>query len=111
MILDFAGKHGKQHEMQEVLFRAYFAEGRNVSSNEVLKELVEEVGLDSDKALAALRDSEYVSGFEKGVKETHAKGIVLSPQHMLGCANSINSGSYYMYHYFIICRYHWSPIF
>lgn len=74
IILDFAGQHGKQHEMHEVLFRAYFVEGRNVSSDQVLKELVEEVGLDSDKALAALRDSEYVSTFEKGVKETYAKG-------------------------------------
>ncbi len=92
MILDFAGKHGKQHEMQEVLFRAYFSEGRNVSSNEVLKELVEEVGLDSGKALAALRDSGYVSGFEKGVKESSAKGSQvypnpnsnpLSPHHVL----------------------------
>ena len=74
IILDFAGKHGKQHEMQEVLFRAYFSEGKNVSSDEVLKGLVEEVGLDADKALAALRDTEYVSEFEKGIKESYAKG-------------------------------------
>lgn len=75
IILDFAGKHGKQHEMQEVLFRAYFAEGRNVSSDEVLKELVEEVGLDSEKALAALTDTEYVTEFEEGIKESRVKGI------------------------------------
>ncbi len=75
IILDFAGKEGKQHEMQEVLFRAYFAEGRNISLDQVLKELVEEVGLDADKALAALRDSKYVSSFEKGIKETQTKGL------------------------------------
>ena len=74
IILDFAGKHGKQHEMQEVLFRAYFSDGRNVSSDEVLKELVEEVGLDADKALAALKDTEYVSEFEKGIRESYSKG-------------------------------------
>lgn len=74
IILDFAAKHGKQHEMQEVLFRAYFSEGRNVASDEVLKDLVCEVGLDANEALASLSDRDYVCEFEKGIKEVQSKG-------------------------------------
>lgn len=74
IILDFAAKYGKQHEMQEVLFRAYFSEGRNVASDDVLKDLVSEVGLDADKALASLKDTKFVHEFEKGIKETQNKG-------------------------------------
>ena len=74
IILDFASKHGKQHEMQEVLFRAYFADGLNVSSDDVLRELVSEVGLDPDKAIAALKDKKYVREFDEGVKESKMKG-------------------------------------
>ena len=60
--------------MQEVLFRAYFTDGQNVSSDEVLKELAREVGLDVDKAMEALRDTEAVRDFEKGVKDAQTKG-------------------------------------
>lgn len=75
IILNFALQHGKQHEMQEVLFRAYFSEGRNVSSNDVLKELVSEVGLNPNEALAALSDSKYVREFEDDIKQTKLKGM------------------------------------
>lgn len=120
VIIDFAGKHGKQHEMQEVLFRAYFAEGRNVSSDQILKELVEEVGLDSDKAIDALRDSEYVSAFEKGIKETFTKGIInlfclkgnYLPKYKVNMVLISNKPLINVYTpYFTFCRYHWSTIF
>ena len=74
ILLDYASKEGKQHAMQEVLFRAYFTDGQNVSSDEVLKELAREVGLDVDKAMEALRDTEAVRDFEKGVKDAQTKG-------------------------------------
>lgn len=75
IILDFASKHSKQHQMQEILFRAYFSEGRDVSSDEVLKELVSEVGLNPNEALAALSEKEYVENFEEGIKQTKTKGL------------------------------------
>lgn len=74
IVLDFASKHGKQHEMQEVLFRAYFSDGRDVSSDEVLRELVGEVGLSPDQAMAATTDKEYIREFDEGIKESKAKG-------------------------------------
>ena len=74
IVLDFVSKHGKQHEMQEVLFRAYFSDGQDVSSDEVLKELVSEVGLDPNQAIAAIADKEYVKEFDEGIKESKIKG-------------------------------------
>ena len=74
ILLDFASKHGKQHELQEVLFQAYFSEGQNVSSDKVLKELASKVGLDTDKAMAALSDKQYACDFEEGIKESKMKG-------------------------------------
>ena len=60
--------------MQEALFHTYFAEGCNVSSDEVLRRVVSEVGLSVDEAMAALSDSKYVRRFEDGIKETKTKG-------------------------------------
>ena len=57
-----------------MLFRAYFAEGRNVNSEEVLAELLGEVGLDKDKALASIKDTTAQREFEEGVEEAMNKG-------------------------------------
>ena len=94
ILLDFAEAHGKQHEMQEALFKAYFTDGRNVSSNDVLRELAGEVGLDQDKAVAALSEKKYVRKFEEGIKETKTKGLCcimqLHVQHFLYLAKNLN---------------------
>ena len=74
MILDYASEEGKQHEMQEVLFRAYFKEGKNVTSDEVLKELMSETGLDVDRAMSAVKNSKASDKFEEDVKESLRKG-------------------------------------
>ena len=42
--------------MHEHLFRAYFAEGKNVNSVEVLRDVLKESGLDATEALRVLDD-------------------------------------------------------
>jgi len=74
ILLEHAAREGKQHEMQEILFRSYFSEGKNVNSEPVLRALLEEVGLDPDKALASLQDKEAVQHFEEGIREALRKG-------------------------------------
>ena len=75
MILDYASEEGKQHEMQEILFRAYFKEGKNITSDSVLRELASEAGLDVEKALSCIKNSELSDKFEEDVKESLKKGV------------------------------------
>ena len=56
LLLDFAHSKGKQHDFHEHLFRAYFAEGRNVNTVEVLSDVLKESGLDVEEALRVLED-------------------------------------------------------
>ncbi|ANF30761.1 disulfide bond formation protein DsbA [Leifsonia xyli] len=60
-LLHFAKAHGKQLELSERLFRAYFVEGRHVGRIEDLADLAAEVGLDRAEAVAALESSQYLS--------------------------------------------------
>src|SRR6185436_2805074 len=53
-LLHFAKEQGKQLELSERLFRAYFTEGRHVGRTDELVELAAEVGLDADAAREAL---------------------------------------------------------
>ena len=75
IILDYASKEGKQHEMQEILFRSYFSDGKNIASDEVLRKSASEAGLDVDKAMAAIKNSQASDKFDEDVKESLKKGI------------------------------------
>jgi len=66
--------HTHTHPHTQILFRSYFSEGKNVNSEPVLRALLEEVGLDPDKALALLQDKEAVQHFEEGIREALRKG-------------------------------------
>jgi predicted DsbA family dithiol-disulfide isomerase len=59
-LLHFAKARGKQLELAERLFSAYFEEGRHVGRAEDLADLAAEVGLDRAEALAALESSQYL---------------------------------------------------
>ncbi|MGH1548685.1 DsbA family oxidoreductase [Leifsonia poae] len=60
-LLHFAKAHGKQLELSERLFRAYFVEGRHVGRTSDLADLAAEIGLDRAEALAALESSQYLA--------------------------------------------------
>ena len=49
-----------------------------MNDDAVLRDLVAEVGLDADRALAALGDSTAVHHYEEGVREAQRNGEVLS---------------------------------
>lgn len=65
----------------QVLFRAYFADGLNITDENILRQLLAEAGLDEEKALAALADTEAVKEYEEEVKQANRKGepALLSP--------------------------------
>ena len=58
-LLGYAERHGRQDEMAEVLFKAYFIEGLDITNDEVLADAAERAGLDRAAALAYIRSDEY----------------------------------------------------
>ncbi|WP_348787741.1 DsbA family oxidoreductase [Leifsonia sp. NPDC080035] len=74
-LLHFAKAHGKQLELAERLFRAYFIEGGHVGRTEDLADLAAEVGLDRAAALAALESGEYVDAVRDDQRTAGEFGI------------------------------------
>ncbi|NEN06472.1 DsbA family oxidoreductase [Diaminobutyricibacter tongyongensis] len=60
-LLHYAKAHGRQLEMAERLFSAYFVEGRHVGRVADLADLAAEIGLDRDDVVKALEADEYLS--------------------------------------------------
>jgi predicted DsbA family dithiol-disulfide isomerase len=74
-LLHFAKANGKQLELAERLFRAYFVEGGHVGRADDLADLAAEVGLDRDAALAALESGEYLAAVRDDQRTAAEFGI------------------------------------
>ena len=60
-LLHYAKADGRQLEMAERLFSAYFIEGRHVGRIDDLADLAAEIGLDRDDVVRALESEEFVA--------------------------------------------------
>lgn len=74
-LLHFAKAHGKQLELAERLFKAYFVEGGHVGRVDELADLAAEVGLDRAKALAALESEQYLADVREDQRTATEFGI------------------------------------
>lgn len=74
-LLHFAKAEGRQHEMEERLMAAYFTEGKHVGRIEDLVALAAEVGLDADRARAALESEQYLPAVRQDQAQARAYGI------------------------------------
>lgn len=60
-LLHWAEGSGKQRELKEALFTAYFTDGLNPSDSQVLGDIAAEVGLDRERARQILTSDEYAT--------------------------------------------------
>ncbi len=74
-LLHFAKAKGRQLEMSERLFAAYFEQGRHVGRVEDLADLAAEIGLDRDEALASLTSEEFLPAVRADKEQATAYGI------------------------------------
>ena len=74
-LLHFAKAKGRQLEMSERLFAAYFEEGRHVGRTDDLVDLAAEIGLDRDEAHEALSSGTYLAAVAADKEQALAYGI------------------------------------
>ncbi len=82
-VLHLAKEQGLQAEFKERLFRAYFAEGRQVADPDTLAELGEEIGLDGDEVRDAFEDDAYGEAVERDITRARMLGIQGVPFYLV----------------------------
>jgi len=87
-LIKFAHTQGKQNEMEERLFEAFFAEGKNVDDLPTLIELAAEVVLDA--AGEAFENDEYAAQAQADVAEANALGIHSVPYFVFNRQLAVN---------------------
>lgn len=82
--LHFAKAHGKQLELVERLFAAYFVQGRHVGRADELADLGAEVGLDREAMLSALQEGTYTKDVDTDLAQAREYGIQGVPFFVVG---------------------------
>lgn len=81
-LMHFAKESGRQDQMHEILFRAYFTDGKNVADPATLMVLGEEGGLDTARLAEVLRGDAYADAVRADIEEAHDLGIEAVPHFM-----------------------------
>ena len=76
---EFARARGKLEPMHAELLKAYWTEGKDLYSFDVLREAAVRGGLDPDELQRELEKGTYRAAVEEGVREAHEVGIHAVP--------------------------------
>jgi predicted DsbA family dithiol-disulfide isomerase len=77
-LLYYAEQHGRQNEVSEELFRAYFIEGANLTEIAVLADVAAKAGLDRDAVAAYLTgeaDRELIAAADVDARNAGIGGV------------------------------------
>ncbi len=74
-LIQFAKEEGKQLEMTEAFFKAYFTSGIDLSKDDNLISVAVSVGLDKEKSRAVILDKELLTKISDREKELQGLGI------------------------------------
>ena len=83
-LVRWAAAAGKETEVVERLFAAYFSEGRDVGDHGVLGELAGEVGLDGAAITARLGTDDDKDSVKAEIDEAYQIGVTGVPTYILG---------------------------
>jgi predicted DsbA family dithiol-disulfide isomerase len=70
-----AEKHGVQDAVVEALFRGYFTEGRDISNQKTLIDVVAEAGLDRHQAEGVLNSHEGLEAIKEAAEQSRRIGV------------------------------------
>ena len=74
-LLHLAKKHHLSNEMEELLFKAYLTDGKNINDLSVLKELALQVGLDTHEIESVLHSNAYAKEVKEDIEMAQEIGV------------------------------------
>ena len=74
-LLHFAKKHQLANDLEELLFKAYLTEGKNINDNNTLKELGVSVGLNEHDIDEVLNSDVYGNDVKQDIQNANSIGV------------------------------------
>lgn len=89
-LIHWAKTAGRQAEMVQRLFRAYFTDGLNIGDHDTLADLAAEIGLDRAAALAALDSGAFEKDLAADLRQARQLGINSVPFFVIDNAYAVS---------------------
>lgn len=83
-IAELARDEGKLERFRDLAMDAHWRKGLDLESDEDLRALAKDAGLDPDRALAASTDPRYLARIDERREEAEARGITGIPTFVIG---------------------------
>ena len=83
-LIRWAHVKGKQHQMAERLFMAYWNEGKDVGDHGVLADAAAELGFDRAEILSDLASDRDVESVTREIQQASAMGVTGVPTYIIG---------------------------
>ena len=80
----WADDHGDGEALRRAVYRAYFADGLNIASTDVLADLAESLTFDSDDLRASLAEGRYRERVNQQFEFARATGVTGVPAYIAG---------------------------
>jgi len=81
---EFAREKGVFDECHERIFNAYFLEGKDIENENILIEILSDLGLDSEELKQKWKDQTYFKVIKDSIRELHSAGITGVPTFFIG---------------------------
>lgn len=78
-ILQFSKDRGKGDEMEEILFKSYFTDGKNIADHRVLIKLSEAIGIDPTETRSILQSDKYANSVKHDIELANGINITGVP--------------------------------
>ena len=91
-LLWLAGQSGVQEQVGEALFRAHFAEGRNLADPQVLADAAAAGGIPAERVQALLASDEGLAEVRAGIGQAQALGIQSVPTFVINGKYAVQGG-------------------
>jgi len=96
-LLKVAHTQGKQNEMEERLFEAYFSKGENVDDLTTLLQLANETGMDTEELPEILKNNRYAAEVQADITEARRLGIHSVPYFLFNRKFAVNGAQESIY--------------
>ena len=89
-LIHFAHSHGKAQEMVEALFKAHFERGLDLEKQDVLIELIRQINLPEQQAIAVLSSGVYANQVDQDIKQARELQIQGVPFFLFNRAYAVS---------------------
>jgi len=83
VLIQFAKEKGKGDEIEEVLFKAFFIDGKNIGDIHTLVQLGEEIGLNKEEIITIFDNDKYAYEVKSDIEEARQIGVTGVPFFVL----------------------------